>query len=109
MICYRKKRKGKRPSRTRPPSSRKACPLSLRTNSTTLAASLFQYAPDPAGGEAPTPPEYPNMATPETTPLNQELLGEYTALQDDDPNAPPYQPHLPSPLPWRARAPGPRT
>ncbi|KAG7234388.1 hypothetical protein INR49_004850, partial [Caranx melampygus] len=85
MICYRKKRKGK---------------LTIEDQATFIK----KVCPDSPGREAPAPsPEYPNMATPETTPLNQELLGEYTALRDEDPNAPPYQPPPPFTTPMEGK------
>ncbi|RXN20084.1 dystroglycan-like protein [Labeo rohita] len=77
MICYRKKRKGK---------------LTIEDQATFIKK-----------GPPLPPPEYPNMASPETTPLNQDLLGEYTPLHDDDPNAPPYQPPPPFSAPMEGK------
>ncbi|KAK5873219.1 hypothetical protein PBY51_013850 [Eleginops maclovinus] len=97
MICYRKKRKGKLTIEDQATFIKKGVPI-------IFADELDDSKPPPSSSmplilqeEKPPlpPPEYPNMATPETTPLNQELLGEYTALRDEDPNAPPYQPPPP--------------
>uniref|UniRef100_A0A8C6UKM1 Dystroglycan 1 n=1 Tax=Neogobius melanostomus TaxID=47308 RepID=A0A8C6UKM1_9GOBI len=111
MICYRKKRKGKLTIEDQATFIKKGVPI-------IFADELDDSKPPPSSSmplilqeEKPPlpPPEYPNMATPETTPLNQELLGEYTALRDEDPNAPPYQPPPPFPRQWKERAPVPRT
>ncbi|KAJ4920915.1 hypothetical protein JOQ06_000170 [Pogonophryne albipinna] len=97
MICYRKKRKGKLTIEDQATFIKKGVPI-------IFADELDDSKPPPSSSmplilqeEKPPlpPPEYPNMATPETSPLNQELLGEYTALRDEDPNAPPYQPPPP--------------
>lgn len=40
---------------------------------------------------------------PETTPLNQDTVGEYTPLRDEDPNAPPYQPPPPFTAPMEGK------
>ncbi|KAM9408831.1 dystroglycan 1 [Pholidichthys leucotaenia] len=105
MICYRKKRKGKLTIEDQATFIKKGVPI-------IFADELDDSKPPPSSSmplilqeEKPPlpPPEYPNMATPETTPLNQELLGEYTALQDDDPNAPPYQPPPPFATPMEGK------
>ncbi|XP_034442581.1 dystroglycan [Hippoglossus hippoglossus] len=105
MICYRKKRKGKLTIEDQATFIKKGVPI-------IFADELDDSKPPPSSSmplilqeEKPPlpPPEYPNMATPETTPLNQELLGEYTALQDDDPNAPPYQPPPPFSTPMEGK------
>lgn len=105
MICYRKKRKGKLTIEDQATFIKKGVPI-------IFADELDDSKPPPSSSmplilqeEKPPlpPPEYPNMATPETTPLNQELLGEYTALQDDDPNAPPYQPPPPFTTPMEGK------
>lgn len=97
MICYRKKRKGKLTLEDQATFIKKGVPI-------IFADELDDSKPPPSSSvplilqeEKPPlpPPEYPNMATPETTPLNQEVLGEYTALRDEDPNAPPYKPPPP--------------
>ncbi|CAB1315614.1 unnamed protein product [Coregonus sp. 'balchen'] len=105
MICYRKKRKGKLTIEDQATFIKKGVPI-------IFADELDDSKPPPSSSmplilqeEKPPlpPPEYPNMASPETTPLNQDLLGEYTALRDEDPNAPPYQPRPPSPPPWKVK------
>lgn len=105
MICYRKKRKGKLTIEDQATFIKKGVPI-------IFADELDDSKPPPSSSmplilqeEKPPlpPPEYPNMATPETTPLNQELLGEYTALRDEDPNAPPYQPPPPFSTPMEGK------
>lgn len=105
MICYRKKRKGKLTIEDQATFIKKGVPI-------IFADELDDSKPPPSSSmplilqeEKPPlpPPEYPNMATPETTPLNQELLGEYTALRDEDPNAPPYQPPPPFTTPMEGK------
>lgn len=97
MICYRKKRKGQLTLEDQATFIKKGVPI-------IFADELDDSKPPPSSTvplilqeEKPPlpPPEYPNMAVPETTPLNQEVLGEYTALRDEDPNAPPYKPPPP--------------
>lgn len=97
MICYRKKRKGKLTLEDQATFIKKGVPI-------IFADELDESKPPPSSTaplilqeEKPPlpPPEYPNTASPETTPLNQEGLGEYTALRDEDPNAPPYKPPPP--------------
>ncbi|XP_056129467.1 dystroglycan [Lampris incognitus] len=105
MICYRKKRKGKLTIEDQATFIKKGVPI-------IFADELDDSKPPPSSSmplilqeEKPPlpPPEYPNMVTPETTPLNQELLGEYTALRDEDPNAPPYQPPPPFTTPMEGK------
>uniref|UniRef100_A0A3Q3ADI7 Dystroglycan 1 n=1 Tax=Kryptolebias marmoratus TaxID=37003 RepID=A0A3Q3ADI7_KRYMA len=105
MICYRKKRRGKLTIEDQATFIKKGVPI-------IFADELDDSKPPPSSSmplilqeEKPPlpPPEYPNMATPETTPLNQELLGEYTALRDEDPNAPPYQPPPPFTTPMEGK------
>lgn len=97
MICYRKKRKGKLTLEDQATFIKKGVPI-------IFADELDDSKPPPSSTvplilqeEKPPlpPPEYPNMAAPESTPLNQEALGEYTPLHDEDPNAPPYKPPPP--------------
>ncbi|XP_051977281.1 dystroglycan 1-like [Xyrauchen texanus] len=101
MICYRKKRKGKLTIEDQATFIKKGVPI-------IFADELDDSKPPPSSSmplilqeEKPPlpPPEYPNMASPETTPLNQDLLGEYTPLHDEDPNAPPYHPPPPFTVP----------
>ncbi|KAJ8404077.1 hypothetical protein AAFF_G00344270 [Aldrovandia affinis] len=105
MICYRKKRKGKLTIEDQATFIKKGVPI-------IFADELDDSKPPPSSSmplilqeEKPPlpPPEYPNMASPETTPLNQDLLGEYTALRDEDPNAPPYQPPPPFTTPMEGK------
>ncbi|XP_064816313.1 dystroglycan 1-like, partial [Oncorhynchus masou masou] len=105
MICYRKKRKGKLTIEDQATFIKKGVPI-------IFADELDDSKPPPSSSmplilqeEKPPlpPPEYPNMTSPETTPLNQDLLGEYTALRDEDPNAPPYQPPPPFTVPMEGK------
>ncbi|KAL2091617.1 hypothetical protein ACEWY4_013880 [Coilia grayii] len=105
MICYRKKRKGKLTIEDQATFIKKGVPI-------IFADELDDSKPPPSSSmplilqeEKPPlpPPEYPNMVSPETTPLNQDLLGEYTALRDEDPNAPPYQPPPPFTAPMEGK------
>ncbi|KAG1953555.1 dystroglycan [Pimephales promelas] len=105
MICYRKKRKGKLTIEDQATFIKKGVPI-------IFADELDDSKPPPSSSmplilqeEKPPlpPPEYPNMASPETTPLNQDLLGEYTPLHDEDPNAPPYQPPPPFTVPMEGK------
>uniref|UniRef100_A0A3P9QCA5 Dystroglycan 1 n=2 Tax=Poecilia reticulata TaxID=8081 RepID=A0A3P9QCA5_POERE len=105
MICYRKKRRGKLTIEDQATFIKKGVPI-------IFADELDDSKPPPSSSmplilqeEKPPlpPPEYPNMASPETTPLNQEMLGEYTALRDEDPNAPPYQPPPPFTAPQEGK------
>lgn len=105
MICYRKKRKGKLTIEDQATFIKKGVPI-------IFADELDDSKPPPSSSmplilqeEKPPlpPPEYPNLATPETTPLNQEMLGEYTALRDEDPNAPPYKPPPPFNTPMEGK------
>ncbi|XP_022537937.2 dystroglycan isoform X1 [Astyanax mexicanus] len=105
MICYRKKRKGKLTIEDQATFIKKGVPI-------IFADELDDSKPPPSSSmplilqeEKPPlpPPEYPNMPIPETTPLNQDLMGEYTGLQDEDPNAPPYQPPPPFSTPMEGK------
>ncbi|KAL0977968.1 hypothetical protein UPYG_G00164050 [Umbra pygmaea] len=105
MICYRKKRKGKLTIEDQATFIKKGVPI-------IFADELDDSKPPPSSSmplilqeEKPPlpPPEYPSMASPETTPLNHDLLGEYTALRDEDPNAPPYQPPPPFTAPLEGK------
>ncbi|KAI7791428.1 Dag1 protein, partial [Triplophysa rosa] len=105
MICYRKKRKGKLTIEDQATFIKKGVPI-------IFADELDDSKPPPSSSmplilqeEKPPlpPPEYPNMASPETTPLNQDLLGEYAPLHDEDPNAPPYQPPPPFSVPMEGK------
>ncbi|XP_029455537.1 dystroglycan [Rhinatrema bivittatum] len=105
MICYRKKRKGKLTIEDQATFIKKGVPI-------IFADELDDSKPPPSSSmplilqeeKAPLPPpEYPNQNMPETTPLNQDTLGEYTPLRDEDPNAPPYQPPPPFTAPMEGK------
>ncbi|XP_053577100.1 dystroglycan 1 [Bombina bombina] len=105
MICYRKKRKGKLTIEDQATFIKKGVPI-------IFADELDDSKPPPSSSmplilkeeKAPLPPpEYPNQNVPETIPLNQDCLGEYTPLRDEDPNAPPYQPPPPFTAPMEGK------
>lgn len=105
MICYRKKRKGKLTIEDQATFIKKGVPI-------IFADELDDSKPPPSSSmplilkeeKAPLPPpEYPNQNVPETVPLNQDTLGEYTPLRDEDPNAPPYQPPPPFTTPMEGK------
>uniref|UniRef100_A0A8C8S8V8 Dystroglycan 1 n=1 Tax=Pelusios castaneus TaxID=367368 RepID=A0A8C8S8V8_9SAUR len=105
MICYRKKRKGKLTIEDQATFIKKGVPI-------IFADELDDSKPPPSSSmplilqeeKAPLPPpEYPNQNMPETTPLNQDTIGEYTPLRDEDPNAPPYQPPPPFTAPLEGK------
>lgn len=105
MICYRKKRKGKLTIEDQATFIKKGVPI-------IFADELDDSKPPPSSSmplilkeeKAPLPPpEYPNQNVPETIPLNQDTLGEYTPLRDEDPNAPPYQPPPPFTTPMEGK------
>uniref|UniRef100_A0A8D0GEI6 Dystroglycan 1 n=1 Tax=Sphenodon punctatus TaxID=8508 RepID=A0A8D0GEI6_SPHPU len=105
MICYRKKRKGKLTIEDQATFIKKGVPI-------IFADELDDSKPPPSSSmplilqeeKAPLPPpEYPNQNMPETTPLNQDTIGEYTPLRDEDPNAPPYQPPPPFTAPMEGK------
>ncbi|XP_048872294.1 dystroglycan 1-like [Brienomyrus brachyistius] len=110
MICYRKKRKGNLTIEDQATFIKKGVPI-------IFADELDDSKPPPSSSmplilqeEKPPlpPPDYPNMVTQETTPLNQDHLGEYTALHDEDPSAPPYQPPPPFTVPMEGKGSRPR-
>ncbi|ELK25024.1 Dystroglycan [Myotis davidii] len=105
MICYRKKRKGKLTLEDQATFIKKGVPI-------IFADELDDSKPPPSSSmplilqeeKAPLPPpEYPNQSVPETTPLNQDTMGEYTPLREEDPNAPPYQPPPPFTAPMEGK------
>ncbi|XP_075040022.1 dystroglycan 1 [Mixophyes fleayi] len=105
MICYRKKRKGKLTIEDQATFIKKGVPI-------IFADELDDSKPPPSSSmplilkeeKAPLPPpEYPNQNMTETMPLNQDTLGEYTPLRDEDPNAPPYQPPPPFTAPMEGK------
>ncbi|XP_035238979.1 dystroglycan-like [Anguilla anguilla] len=97
MICYRKKRRGKLTVEDQATFIKKGVPIIFADELDDPKAPPSSSVPLILQEEKPPlpPPEYPNAASPETTPLNQGLLGEYSGLRDEDPNAPPYQPPPP--------------
>ncbi|XP_036389385.1 dystroglycan-like [Megalops cyprinoides] len=105
MICYRKKRRGKLTIEDQATFIKKGVPI--------IFADELEDAKPPPSSSVPlilqeekpplAPPEYPSAASPETTPLNRDPLGEYTALRDDDPSAPPYQPPPPFAAPMEGK------
>lgn len=105
MICYRKKRKGKLTIEDQATFIKKGVPIIFADELDDSKAPPSSSMPLILQEEKPPlpPPEYPNVATPETTPLNQEMLGEYTALRDEDPNAPPYKPPPPFNTPMEGK------
>eukprot|EP00061_Rhincodon_typus_P016724 g45086.t1 len=97
MICYRKKRKGKLTIEDQATFIKKGVPI-------IFADELDDSKPPPSSSvplilqeEKPPlpPPEYPSQSSHEAIPLGQDLIGEYTPLREEDPNAPPYQPPPP--------------
>lgn len=97
MICYRKKRKGKLTLEDQATFIKKGVPIIFADELDDSKPPPSSTAPLILQEEKPPlpPPEYPNVAAPESTPLNQEVLGAYTPLHDEDPNAPPYKPPPP--------------
>ncbi|XP_038666736.1 dystroglycan [Scyliorhinus canicula] len=105
MICYRKKRKGKLTIEDQATFIKKGVPI-------IFADELDDSKPPPSSSvplilqeEKPPlpPPEYPNQSTHEAIPLGQDLIGEYTPLREEDPNAPPYQPPPPFTAPMEGK------
>ncbi|KAI5174262.1 Dystroglycan [Manis pentadactyla] len=105
MVCYRRKRKGKLTLEDQATFIKKGVPI-------IFADELDDAKPPPSSSmplilqeeKAPLPPpEYPSQSVPETTPLNQDTVGEYTPLRDEDPNAPPYQPPPPFTAPMEGK------
>ncbi|XP_067855092.1 dystroglycan [Heptranchias perlo] len=105
MICYRKKRKGKLTIEDQATFIKKGVPI-------IFADELDDSKPPPSSSvplilqeEKPPlpPPEYPNQSGHEAIPLGQDLIGEYTPLREEDPNAPPYQPPPPFTAPMEGK------
>uniref|UniRef100_A0A3Q3X7Z6 Dystroglycan 1 n=1 Tax=Mola mola TaxID=94237 RepID=A0A3Q3X7Z6_MOLML len=101
MVCYRKKRKGKMTIEEQATFIKKGVPIIFADELDDSKSPPSSSIPLILQEEKPPlpPPEYPNMAGPHSTLLNQELLEEFSVYQDDDPNAPPYQPPPPFTVP----------
>uniref|UniRef100_A0AAZ3P6T4 Dystroglycan 1 n=1 Tax=Oncorhynchus tshawytscha TaxID=74940 RepID=A0AAZ3P6T4_ONCTS len=100
MVCYRKKRKGKMTIEEQATFIKKGVPIIFADeldDSKSLPPSSIPLILQEEKPPLP-PPEYPNMAGPHSTLLNQDPL-EYSIYQDEDPNAPPYQPPPPFTVP----------
>lgn len=100
MVCYRKKRKGKMTIEEQATFIKKGVPIIFADELDDSKSPPSSSIPLILQEEKPPlpPPEYPNMAGPHSTLLNQDLLEEYSIYQDD-PNAPPYQPPPPFTVP----------
>ncbi|KAK7884173.1 hypothetical protein WMY93_027296 [Mugilogobius chulae] len=103
MVCYKKKRKGKMTIEEQATFIKKGVPIIFADELDDSKSPPSSSIPLILQEEKPPlpPPEYPNIAGPHSTLLSQELdlLGEYSIYQDDDPNAPPYQPPPPFTVP----------
>ncbi|XP_055788170.1 dystroglycan 1-like [Salvelinus fontinalis] len=102
MVCYRKKRKGKMSIEEQATFIKKGVPIIFADELDDSKSPPSSSIPLILHEEKPPlpPPEYPNMAGPHSTLLNQDLLmEEYSIYHDDDPNAPPYQPPPPFTVP----------
>ncbi|KAM4610097.1 dystroglycan 1-like isoform 1-T2 [Polymixia lowei] len=101
MVCYRKKRKGKMTIEEQATFIKKGVPIIFADELDDSKSPPSSSIPLILQEEKPPlpPPEYPNMASPHSTLLNQDLLEEYSIYQDEDPNAPPYQPPPPFTVP----------
>lgn len=101
MVCYRKKRRGKMTMEEQATFIKKGVPIIFADELDDSKSPPSSSIPLILQEEKPPlpPPEYPNMAGPHSTLLNQDLLEEYSVYQDDDPNAPPYQPPPPFTVP----------
>ncbi|XP_077573116.1 dystroglycan 1-like [Stigmatopora nigra] len=101
MVCYRKKRRGKMTMEEQATFIKKGVPIIFADELDDSKSPPSSSIPLILQEEKPPlpPPEYPNMAGPHSTLLNQDLLEDYSVYQDDDPNAPPYQPPPPFTVP----------
>ncbi|KAJ8377491.1 hypothetical protein AAFF_G00259590 [Aldrovandia affinis] len=100
MACYRKKRRGKLTVEDQATFIKKGVPIIFADELDEAKAPPSSSMPLILQEEKPPlpPPEYPSSASPETTPLNPGLLGDY-----EDPNAPPYQPPPPFVAPMEGK------
>ncbi|KAG7263553.1 hypothetical protein CRUP_011491 [Coryphaenoides rupestris] len=102
MVCYRKKRKGKMTIEEQATFIKKGVPIIFADELDDSKSPPSSSIPLILQEEKPPllpPPEYPNMSGPHSTLLEQEMLEDYSMYQDDDPNAPPYQPPPPFTVP----------
>ncbi|KAM8864449.1 dystroglycan 1-like isoform 1-T4 [Spinachia spinachia] len=101
MVCYRKKRRRKMTIEEQATFIKKGVPIIFADELDDSKSPPSSSIPLILQEEKPPlpPPEYPNMAGPHSTLLSQDLLEEYSMYQDDDPNAPPYQPPPPFTVP----------
>ncbi|XP_017270637.1 dystroglycan [Kryptolebias marmoratus] len=101
MVCYRKKRKGKMTIEEQATFIKKGVPIIFADELDDSKSPPSSSIPLILQEEKPPlpPPEYPNMAGPHSTLLSQDLMEEFSVYQDDDPNAPPYQPPPPFTVP----------
>lgn len=101
MVCYRKKRKGKMTIEEQATFIKKGVPIIFADELDDSKSPPSSSIPLILQEEKPPlpPPEYPNMAGPHSTLLSQDLMEEFSIYQDDDPNAPPYQPPPPFTVP----------
>ncbi|XP_076022397.1 dystroglycan 1-like [Genypterus blacodes] len=105
MVCYRKKRRGKMTIEEQATFIKKGVPIIFADELDDSKSPPSSSIPLILQEEKPPlpPPEYPNMTGPHSTLLNQDLLEEYSVYQDDDPNAPPYQPPPPFTVPMEPK------
>lgn len=105
MVCYRKKRKGKMTMEEQATFIKKGVPIIFADELDDSKSPPSSSIPLILQEEKPPlpPPEYPNMAGPHSTLLNQDRLEEYSIYHDDDPNAPPYQPPPPFTVPIESK------
>lgn len=105
MVCYRKKRRGKMTMEEQATFIKKGVPIIFADELDDSKSPPSSSIPLILQEEKPPlpPPEYPNMAGPHSTLLNQDRLEEYSIYQDDDPNAPPYQPPPPFTVPIESK------
>ncbi|XP_034392914.1 dystroglycan-like [Cyclopterus lumpus] len=101
MVCYRKKRRGKMTIEEQATFIKKGVPIIFADELDDSKSPPSSSIPLILQEEKPPlpPPEYPNMSGPHSTLLDQDLMEEYSIYQDDDPNAPPYQPPPPFTVP----------
>jgi len=101
MICYRKKRKGKLTLEDQATFIKKGVPIIFADELDDSKSPPSSSIPLILQEEKPPlpPPEYPAAAGPRGALLDRDLLEDYALYQDDDPNAPPYQPPPPFTVP----------
>ncbi|XP_056278506.1 dystroglycan [Pseudoliparis swirei] len=101
MVCYRKKRKGKLTLEDQATFIKKGVPIIFADELDDSKSPPSSSIPLILQEEKPPlpPPEYPAVAGPRGALLDRDLLEDYALYQDDDPNAPPYQPPPPFTVP----------